>query len=200
MTKMNAAQRNDAINTTAATLTDLIAVRRDRDAGFAEGARKRSATYLAFFATAKFATSVVDYGFDLKDIFDRCDKTLDRFVRVLKCLQENTMQIASDRDQNRYTFNLMRTLVASVNQKTAVNKVDVLATATKRDDAQEFVNVSKRVMSDLTADRQSGIAVFTLELLGFLTRTKNANGSVEYHVNKNSAIYRKVCKLIAEGK
>lgn len=200
MTKaMTATERATAIEATASQVRDLITARKVTDADLAEGGRKRSEKYCAYFATARFATAAVDYGFDLRDLFDRCDKTLDRFVRVLDTVLNDSLQVTSDRDQNRYTFNLMRTLVASVNAQTMVKKTDVLATATKRDDAQDFVNVSKRIMSDTTADRQSGIAVYVLECLGFLNRIKNANGSIEYHVNRNSKIYRKVVKLIASG-
>lgn len=197
MTKLNAAQRIEAIAEVKGALAEHIAARKVRDAKFAEGARKRSEKYLAFFATDRFAATAFDYGFDLTDLFSRCDKTLDRFVRVLDTLNRDTLQVASDRDQNRYTLNLMRTLVASVNAQATVAKSDVFATATKVDNARDFVNVSRRVMSESTADRQSGIAVYVLELLGFLHRSKNLDGSVSYHVNRNSKIYRKVLKLIA---
>lgn len=153
----------------------------------------------AFFATDRFATAAHDYGFDLKDLYGRCDKTLYRFICVLDVLLKDSMTLGSDKDQNRYTFNLIRTLVASVNAQAVINKSDVFATATKVEGAPEYVVVSKRFMSEKTADRQSGIATYVLEMLGLLTRVKNMNGSVDYKVNKNSKIYRKVCKIIASG-
>ena len=197
MTKENRAQ---AVNAVSETLRGLIDARKVVDAKLAEGGRKRSEKYLAFFATAKFADAVVDNGFDLKDLFERCDKTLDRFVRVFDTLNRNTMQTTSERDQNRYTFNLMRTLIGAANAQAQITKSDVIATATKRENVADYVNVSKRVMSETTADRQSGIAVFVLEILGFLTRVKSASGAVEYHVNRKNSTYRKAVKLIAENK
>jgi hypothetical protein len=196
MTKEN---RIATIATVAADVLTRNATLTAKYATKAENAQQRIAKVTAFFATDRFATMVVDHGFDLKDIYDRCDKTLDRFVRVIDTLNRDTMQIASDKDQNRYTFNLIRTLVASVNAQVAVKKSDVFATATKVETAPEFVAVSKRFMSESTADRQSGIATFVLEMLGLLTRNRNADGSVEYKVNKNTKVYRKVCKLIASN-
>lgn len=199
MTKMTKEQRATAIAETAETIAANNAALKARYAENAQGAVKRVQNVTAFFATARFATAAIDYRFDLTDAYKRCDKTLDRFVRVLDVLLNDSMQTTSDKDQNRYTFNLLRTLVASVNAQTAVTKADVFATASKVADAPEFVAVSKRFMSESTADRQSGIATYVLEMLGLLTRKKNMNGSVEYHVNKNSAIYRKVVKIIASG-
>lgn len=171
----------------------------NRYATNAQPARDRVQKVCAFFATDRFATAACDYGFDLTDLYGRCDKTLDRFVRVLDVLLKDSIALGSEKDQNRYTFNLIRTLVASVNAQATVTKSDVFATATKVETAPEFVAVSKRFMSESTADRQSGIATYVLEMLGLLTRVKNMNGSVDYKVNKNSKIYRKVCKIIASG-
>lgn len=199
MSKLNASQRAETIAATASLISESNIALKARYATNAQPAQDRIAKVVAFFATEKFATATVDYGFDLKDLFGRCDKTLDRFVRVLDTLNRDTMQVASEKDQNRYTFNLIRTLVGSVNAQIAVSKKDVFATATKVENAPEFVAVSKRFMSESTADRQSGIATYVLECLGLLTRKKNSNGSVEYVVNKNSKIYRKVVKLIASN-
>lgn len=171
----------------------------ERYATKAQNAQDRIAKVTAFFATDRFATAAVDYGFDLGDVYQRCDKTLDRFVRVLDVLLKDSMHTTSDKDQNRYTFNLIRTLIGSVNAQATVNKSDVFATATKVLDAPEYVAVSKRFMSESTADRQSGIATYVLEMLGLLTRVKNMNGSVDYKVNKNSKFYKKVCKIIASA-
>ena len=190
----------DLIASVSNDLRGMIDARRIVDTKLAEGGRKRSDKYLAFFATAKFATAASDIGFDLKDLFERCDKTLDRFVRVLETMMSDTLQATSERDQNRYTFNLMRTLIGAANAKAQVTKTDVIATATKREGLADYVNVSSRVMSESTADRQSGIAVYVLECLGFLTRIKSASGAVEYHVNRKNAVYRKAVKLISENK
>lgn len=192
--------RAETIAATAAMIAQENCALTERYSTKAQNAQDRIAKVTAFFATDRFATAAVDYKFDLKDAYKRCDKTLDRFVRVLDVLLKDSMTLGSDKDQNRYTFNLIRTLVGSVNAQVAVTKADVHATATKVETAPEFVAVSKRFMSESTADRQSGIATYVLEMLGLLTRVKNANGSVEYKVNKNSKIYRKICKIIASGK
>lgn len=191
--------RAEMIAATAAMICDKNVALTARYSTKAQNAQDRIAKVTAFFATDRFATAAVDYKFDLADVYTRCDKTLDRFVRVLDVLLKDSMTLGSDKDQNRYTFNLIRTLVGSVNAQVAVTKTDVFATATKVDTAPEYVAVSKRFMSESTADRQSGIATYVLEMVGLLTRVKNANGSVDYKVNKNSKIYRKVCKIIASG-
>jgi hypothetical protein len=192
-------ERDAMIANNAAMIETMLTARRDRDASLAEGGRKRSQKYCAFFATAKFATAATDYKIDLNDMFGRCDKTLDRFVRVFDALVSGSLALKGETDQNRYTFNLVRSLVKGVATKQAVKKTDILATATKRDDAQEFVTVSRRVMSDTTAERQSGIATYVLELLGIVTRTKNESGIVTMTVNTNAVAYKRFCKLIAQG-
>lgn len=199
MTKMNAAQRNEAISVCATTLCAMVADRRMKDAALCAQAVKRSDKYLAFFATAKFATVAHDYRIDLADLFGRCDKTLDRFVRVTDNLLRDDLSIRAESDQNRYTFNLLRTLVAGAANKIAVTKSDVFATASKVADAPEYVTVSRRIMCDSTAERQSGIATYVLECLGIVTRTKTESGSVIMTVNVNSPMYRKVVKMIASG-
>lgn len=198
MTKANF-DRATAIETMTADLRGYIDARRLRDSTFAEGARKRSDKYLAFFATTRFATAAVDYQIDLRDLFNRCDKTLDRFVRVFDALLRDDLSLKNESDQNRYTFGLVRSLIAGAAQKIALQKKDVLATATKRDDAQDFVTVSRRVMSDTTAERQSGIAVYTLELLGVITRTKTESGVMQMTVNTKATAYKRFLKLIASG-
>ena len=200
MTKMNAAQRAETIATVTNTLSQMITDRKAKDATLCAQAVKRSDKYCAFFSTAKFATVAVDARFDLTDLFGRCDKTLDRFVRVLDSVMRDNLDLTNESDQNRYTFNLLRTVVAGAATKTAITKSDVFATATKTDTAPEYVTVSRRKMSDSTAERQSGIATFVLECLGIVTRTKTESGSVVMTVNVNAPMYRRALKLVASGK
>ncbi|NKX37341.1 hypothetical protein HGG70_05255 [Rhodobacteraceae bacterium R_SAG4] len=189
--------RENAIAQVSEVLTGKIAARRERDSKLAAGAVKRSDKYLAFFATARFATAVVDYQINLDDLFSRCDKTLDRFVRVFDSLLSGSLALKGETDQNRYTFNLARSLIGAVKEKEFLNKSDVLATATKREDAREFVTVSRRIMSDSTAERQSGIATYVLETLGMVVRTKSESGLVQMTVNKQATAYKRFLKLIS---
>lgn len=193
----NKANREAAITETAIALESLIAARRERDSKLADSAIKRSEKYCAFFATARFATAAVDYNLDLKDIFSRCDKTLDRFYRVLDALLIGSLALRNESDQNRYTFGLAKSLIGSVKEKEFMTKSDVLATATKREDAREFVTVSRRIMSDSTAERQSGIATYVLECLGMVVRTKSESGIVQMTVNKNATAYNRFLELVS---
>lgn len=170
---------------------------RERDAKLAESARKRSDKFCAFMLRATVQESVIRDGVNLELLFTQCDKTRDRFVRVYDAVMRNDMSLKNESDQNRYTFNLVRSLIQSVSVKSKLNKTDILATATKRDDASEFVTVSRRIMQDSTAERQSGIAQFVLTACGVVTRSRNENNRIEMTVNTKSAIYKRFVKMIA---
>lgn len=197
MTKMTKEQRDALIATTKTDLTARIAQRRERDAQLAEGARKRSDKYLAFFGGDRFATMVVDYSLNLDDIFSRCDKTLDRFRAVCDHLLRGDLTLRDERDQSRYTFDLARSVVGAHKVQAHLTKNDVLATATKRENVNEYVIVARRVMSDTTAERQSGIAMYTLELLGVVKRTRAESGSVVMTCDTKAQAFKRFTNLIA---
>lgn len=189
--------------TTAQFLTEIepmIAARRERDSKLAANAVKRSDKYLAFFASDRFARFAIAHKLDVASaLADRCDKTLDRFMRVSDALIREDLTLKNERDQNRYTFGLAQTLVQSVNRKLAVSKTDILATGSKAfaETASEFVSVSRRTMSDSTAERQTGLAQYALEILGFITRSRTVNGQIEIVVNTRAPVYKRFVKLLA---
>lgn len=196
MTKMNKEERAVAVDAVKADIATRIESRRERDRKLAAGAVKRSDKYLAFFAGDRFANMVIDYNLNLDDVFSRCDKTLDRFRVVADHLLRGDLNLTSDRDQSRYTFDLARSMINAHKMRAHLTKSDVLATASKRDNENKYVTVSRRLMSDNTAERQSGIATYTLELLGVVKRSRKENGSMVMTCDTRSRAFKRFADLI----
>ena len=199
---MNA--RNVALTETADKVRALVETRKVRDAETltCQNALRRSRNYNADFLKASFTEVFVDYGVDLDTLFSRCDKTLDRFCKVVDQIFNNdTLSPTDSRDQYRYTVNLIRSLVkANAANVSVLVKSDVLATATKRKTDNDFVQVASRLMCDSTAERQSGIAAKVLTDLGFCNAKFNGNKLVGLTLNTDSVIFAKICQMIADGK
>lgn len=196
MTKMTKADLTENIKA-------RVAARQERDAAklTCQNALRRSRNYSQEMLKADFATTVTTYDMNLDRFFERCDKTLDRFFKVLTALKLDTLSVAKETDQNRYTFNLVRTLIAAHAKSIAmISKDDQLATASKREVSQDYISVAKRIMCDSTAERQTGIAAKVLEDLGFCNVTFNGNKIAGITVNAKSAAFKLFADMIARGR
>lgn len=194
---MTKEERANRILANQARIAVLSAKRKERVAGKAEAAQRNVDDFCAFCATQAFAALSVDWSLDLEDIFKRCDKTQKRFVAVCESLMNDSFALRNDSDQRRYVFNLARTLLNGAKRgDVTITKSDVLATATKTDSAPDYVVISSQLVANSTQDRQSGIAQYVLEMLGFLIKEKQ--GAVTtYKANLNSKVARKIAKIIA---
>lgn len=193
-----------AVSKARNAIAALIETDTAKRATLATGAQGRMKAYRAHFATDAFAEFAVTYAIDLPRLFGRCDKTIDRFSRVVKCLQAGHLALADGRDMNRFTFKHARNLVASHAKGAAYSKSDILATRDKADvNRAEHLTASARVMAVGTDDRQDGIALFVLNDLGFMVKgeTIERNGKKETpcQVVESSPAYRLFVELIAAG-
>ena len=192
---------NTMTKMTKAALAQIITERNDalraKYASKAANAQKRIAVATAFYASDRAQTAMLTYGVDVDALYKLCDKSHDRFVKVTDALIRGDLTLRDDRDQNRYTFGLIRSAIAANAANAKLTKSDILATGSKRDDASEFVTVSRRIMSDSTAERQTGIAQYVLTALGVATRVRNLNNKIDFDVNVKSAAYKRFVELLA---
>ena len=182
-----------------------IAARQARDAEklTCNNALTRSKKYTEKMLQASFVATVQKYDINLDRFFNRCDKTLDRFFKVLQVVNLDSLTVAKETDQNRYTFNLIRSLIAAHAKNIAMlTKDEQLATASKRniDENQDYVAVAKRIMCDSTAKRQTGIAAMVLQDLGFLNVVFHGNTIAGLTVNSDSAAYKQFADMIARNR
>lgn len=178
-----------------ATIATEIAQRNEalkaKYASKAANAQKRIAQVTAFFATAKAQDALIKYNVDADVLFNRCDKTLDRFRVILDALIRGDVSLRNESDQSRYTYGLVQSVITANAANAKLAKADVLATASKRDSDNEFVTVARRVMSDTTAERQSGIATYVLETLNVFARVKAESGKMTIEANVKSAAFKR---------
>lgn len=184
---------------TAIDMTARIAARAERDAKLAAGAQARSKTYCAYFATTAFGEQVTKYSIDLDAFFALCDKTLNRYELMMKSLATGEFFLRNESDQNRYAFNIIKTMINAHNAKVAqINKADVFATGSKVAEANEYVALSSRIMSDSTVARQTGIALYVLASLNVCEVQKVGKNIVGYKVNDKSPMYKLLAKMVKE--
>lgn len=195
-------KQNEALTAIHDNVRARMVKRAERDAKLKESASSRVKGYVAFFATDSFAKNVTEFSINLDSLLDQCDKTLDRFRRVSQSLNRDSLALVDDRDQNRYTFNLARSLVAAhAKSMTEIQRDDMRATGSKRDvdETRDYITVAKRHMQDSTTERQVGIGARVLRELGFCEPVFNGNKLVSLRVKPKSAAFRKFTKLIASG-
>lgn len=201
---MTATVSKAAVTKARNAIAALIETDTAKRAELASGAQGRMKAYRAHFATDAFAEFAVANAINLPRLFGRCDKTIDRFSRVVKCLQAGHLALADGRDMNRFTFKHARNVIASHAKGAVYSKTDIVATRDKADQTRaEHLMASARSMSVLTDDRQDGIALFVLADLGLIERgeTIDRNGKKETPVKviESSPAYRLFCDLIAAG-
>lgn len=178
-------------------IATLIIDRKARDAKLAESGQARSKSYCAFFATDAFANTAESYAIDLKRMFDLCDKTLNRLELFLKAIAEDKFYQRNESDQNRYTYNIVRTMINAHNAKVAmITKSDTFACGQKVEGANEYVAVHAKHMSDTTTARQTGIALYVLECLNVCTVQRVGKNIIGYKVNDKSAMYKRLSKMV----
>lgn len=185
-------------NAIAFDLNAAIAARAERDSKLATGGQTRSKSYLAYFASAAFATEAESYSINLHKFFDLWDKTLNRYELMMKALATGEFYLRNESDQNRYAFNIIKTMINAHNLKVAqVNKQDIFATGSKVSvETNEYVALSSRIMSDSTVARQTGIALYVLEALNVCEVQKVGKNIVGYKVNDKSVMYKKLAKML----
>lgn len=191
--------RVDQIEQVAETLIARIAARQERDAKLATGGQTRSKSYCAYFATEQFRGEVIDYGINLDLFFGLCDKTLNRYELMMKALKSDTFFMRNENDQNRYAFNIIRTMCNGHALKVAqITKADVFASGQKVDaeHANGYVKISSQFMSDETVKRQTGIALYVLQALNVCEVQKVGNAIVGYKVNDKSAMFKRLAKIV----
>lgn len=199
MTKMTKEQRDALIASTHQDLRIICDKLTEKYSVHAENAQKNIRVANAVYLTAAFATFAVDYGINLEKLFAMCDKTHKRFVTVYDNLTRGDLSLVSVSDQNRYTFDLARSALAAHKQNAMLTKADTFASATKVENAPEYVTISTRKMADSTANRQSGIARTVLTVLGLIVREESQNGKMLLKCNTKSACFKRFAKLIASG-
>lgn len=185
------------IETVKNEIANMNVSRRERDTKLVAQGQKRSASYIAFFATDYFATVALSNGIDIKAMYELCDKTLNRLELMLKATKEGSFFLRNETDQNRYAFNLIATIVNGHNAKIAmVTRDDVSACGNKRETANEYVKVSSRIMSDSTEKRQVGIALSVLETLGMIETQRVGHTISGYKPIPQSVAFKRFAKMV----
>lgn len=185
------------LTATKSQICELIIARKVRDANLASGGLKRSESYCAFFATDRFAQIATDCAIDLNKMFNRCDKTLNRLELFLKAIAEDTFFMRNESDQNRYIYGLIKSMVNAHNMKLgAITRADKFAATQKVEGAADHVVSLSRIMSDLTSERQGGIATYVLEDLGFCEFVRNGRMVTGYKVKPKSAIFKRLARMV----
>lgn len=196
----NAIDRETAITATIEAIASRIPNRAARDAKLGDDGQRRSASYLAFFATTAFAEIATDAQIDLEQLFNRCDKTLNRVELLLKALATGEFFLRNESDQNRYSFDLIKTLINAHNAKVAmITRSDASATASKTDTASDYVQVATRNMAASTQSRQGGIATYVLETLGMVEFERSGKNIVGYKVKPKTAFFKRMSAMVKKA-
>lgn len=174
-----------------------LAERAIRDAKLAPSAAARVKGYNAYCATALFAGDVETYAIDLNKFFNMCDKTIDRYVKLMQALATGAFYLNNENDQNRFAFNAIRSMVNAHNVKVAqLTRDDTFAIGQKVETANDYVAVSSRIMADSTVARQVGIALTCLEVLNMCEVQRVGSKVVGYKINDKSPMFKRLAKMV----